>query len=768
MKKYIFTAALASTLLATSCSDSEGIENVIPNDQKEKISFSLSDGSAQTRAGFKGQETLIAMRIQSDKRGGSASETKYTRTQAVAKIEASGKDFSEVTFNSDYVRYWDDAHGRYSLLSVYAVAIPNKSTDTEDKLSLQGATSWDTNSDNTIEWTVSKVQTKDATEENTSAVGSGTIDNEDLVYSNNIQEDANLGKNGVYRFKYTSANTGAYDPSESGGSGHYNGRMLFYQHGQNIDNPLASSVTDASGKFDKGHLVFNHALSRLTVTLEEGTGFDDVTTTNADFNFNSGNITLLDMPYKGKLDIKAGTWSSVSTDDITQMASTGTHYGANGSYVAQMLPDYTFTEGDNTNVMKFTIDNNTYFVTQDMIYNALKNNTSGVSYTGTSITMEQGRNYQFKITVNKKEIASITATLAAWTDVTAKDFEINNAHVTFNLRDNTSGDACTEGINFYRLKEDLGKIYTDDSYYTTDGKGITFTGDYATEGKATLSGTSPYSTNWYYDDNRTAYHFRTISNNATLQNAADPKNSYFTMTGANTMPDYHWGAPMKNGANLVYSFSEGYKENIHPGLTSTTSPLMITEMHMMSNIFITLETTTGSDKVVLTGATIKLTRLSNTATVDMGTGYITPGTVVDDVTMQSPASGDYWYKEGENVFTDKKTNAFKYAVIPQLLKRNSGANDDDYVGITITTSDHNQYYVIRKLSEIEIEKITQGGNAYTDPDDEDVNGYIVKWYPNHAYHYNIKITKKGIEAITCTVSKWVDVVGKDISIDLES
>lgn len=761
MKKYIFTAALASTLLATSCSDSEGIENIIPNGQKEKISFSLSDGSAQTRAGFTGANTRIIARMQSDDRKGG--NTKYTKCSLTAakNADTSTDAFSAVSYADGNTRYWDDAYGRYSLISVYAVAIPNTTDATKltyDKVKGDQDT-WSTEAtpDNTMPWSVTQDQSAD-----------GLLASEDLVYSNNIQADNVLGVNGVYRYDFD--DTHKYQPNDDLGTGatnHYNGCMLFFQDGQDMDTPPigASSVTDAPGKFDKGHLVFNHALSRITVTLEEGIGFDGNVNNANDFNFNSGNICLINMLTSGTLNIKEGTWVADPAKNITQMASTGTHHGANGTYVAQMLPGYKFKEnGNNINVMEFTIDNNTYFITQSMVYDALKN-VSGVTVTGNTITMEQGKNYNFKIKVDKKKIESITATLVGWTDVTAETFPVNNTHVKFDLLSAT-GETCNEGINFYRLKEDLGKIYTDDSYYKTDGKGYKFQGDYKTEGEATLSGAAPYSTNWYYDDNRTAYHFRTISDNAkaTLANdgSGTPVKSYFTMTGANTMPDYHWGAPMKAGADLAYNVTEGYKNNIHAGLTSTESALKITEMHMMSNIFITLETTTGSDKVELSGATIKLTRLSNTATVDMGTGYITPAAVADGLAYEMKEPNDYW--KTPNV----QTNAFQYAAIPQILKRNSGANDNDYVGITITTSDHNQYYVIRKLSEIRIDKIEQGGSSYDDPDGEANGGKIERWYPNHAYHYNIKITKKGIDAITCTVSNWVDVIGENIGIDLES
>ena len=88
MKQYIFTAVLASVLLTTSCSD-DTVEKGIPNSQKEMISFSLSDGSIQTRAGFIGGETRIVARMQSNEKDGTG--VRYTRCVLKAKQDNTGQ-----------------------------------------------------------------------------------------------------------------------------------------------------------------------------------------------------------------------------------------------------------------------------------------------------------------------------------------------------------------------------------------------------------------------------------------------------------------------------------------------------------------------------------------------------------------------------------------------------------------------------------------------------------------------------------------------------
>ena len=108
-----------------------------------------------------------------------------------------------------------------------------------------------------------------------------------------------------------------------------------------------------------------------------------------------------------------------------------------------------------------------------------------------------------------------------------------------------------------------------------------------------------------------------------------------------------------------------------------------------------------------------------------------------------------------------KTNAYTFTVVPQSLSRNfSSTSDDDYVGLFIQTPDNNQYYVVKKLSEIT-------ATSVSNVRDHAVSSKIQRWYPGHNYTYTITISKKGIESITCQVANWVNVTGDNINIDLE-
>ena len=755
MKQFIYLAVASILLTTVSCDDNEIIDTPIPDSQKEMISFSLSDGTSQTRAGFTGGETRIIARMQSDEKDGSG--VKYTKCVLKADKDANGgeNDYSTVGYmTNNETRYWDDAFGRKGQISVYAVAIPNSTVTTKLAENLiTGESTWTSEAtpNNTIVWSVSTDQSGNPLAE------------EDLAYSNNIKDG---GKDGRYTWDYTNNKY----PDATGATTHAVGRLIFTQ--------ASGALESDAGHFDKGHLVFNHSLSRLTITLQEGEGFDGTNTNDNDFKFNSGNITLLNMNTSGTLDIKEGTWGSVSSSNITMMATTSTTGGANGTYAAQMLPGYKFygTGANATkNVMQYVIDDNTYYVTQKKIYDALNQtaNTSGenakvqVENDGTDsyIEMKQGKNYVLTIKVDKTGISSITATLANWVEVTGST-SVNNAHLTFSMT--ASGSACDKDIDLYRLGDNNPNYDADIFDFSYQGKN--WFGDYKTDAnsKTTLRqtnklGEGQWSTSWHFESNKTYYHFRTVNKDTEIKGNTDNTNDYFEISGGVTdSTDPHWGAPMQTVTDgtiyLKYDVTNGYEKFLRPAIGATESTIAIQEIHMMSNINVILQTPNDGGKVTLKDGdnktTIKITRLATSGQVEMGRGVITPSeTVTGEHTMTVPSV----YYSSDGLITNKYT----YTVVPQSLSRNfSSTSDEDYVGLFIQTPDNNQYYVVKKLSEIIASDVSDERN-------QTKNSKITRWYPGHNYTYTITISKKGIENITCTVADWVKVTGEDIDIDLE-
>lgn len=723
----------------------------MPTNQKSLIEFSMSEGiqsgpaqRAVAASAFP-EGTNIIMHIRSNENGGTT-KVRSNKALAVAKVH---NDHSDLTFDPGQQRYWDDAFGRSAYLSVYAVAVPGTGNSFNTKLqdNLSGGAvenTWTTCNDaDAIQtsWTVT-------TDKQTNDI----LKNEDLVYSNNIQATGTDG-----RTWYNWATSKWVPDAHTGVEG---------THGDGCLRFLKETDPSSRGYFDRGHLKFTHALSRMTITLVEGAGFDN--SSNADFQFTStkvaagSNIRLKQMYTGGNLNMKNGKWEDKATNDIKIVSGSTT--AAAGDYQAQMLPDYVLAENSVTGVMEFEIDNNIYYITQGDLYKALAdveaNKDAEYGYAAGKFTMMQGINYHFTITVNKKQIDNITATVLEWNTVTAADFPIDNSHVQFTLQ-GVSGTACSD-IKFFRKAEDLGNIYTDDSYTADDFKG-SYQGPAAITETDTVKHT--FKTNdWYYDNNKTAYHFRTLNTMAN-DSLAENKQTFSLTHGEKTDAyDYHWGAPMKHDANLSYNptANEGFKANIHKGITSTTSPLKITEFHMLSWVDVILKTSSDKSQVNLKDATVTVNRIRPQATVDMGTGYIEPKkNVLTSQQMTAPYFDDDW--------AGTETGAYSWQFIPQTLVRNAGADvnpsyssaaDNDYVGITIRTIDNNEYYIVKRLSEIKVTSVDYDRDHTKD-------AYIKRWYPGHHYKYTITITKKGITDITATLLDWNTVNAGDISIDLE-
>ena len=702
MKVLFRPLTLAALLVASACTSDikDDIENIDPN-SKTSISFSVEENhTPMTRAGFTAS-TKIAMRIKSE----NGTAAKYTRTVATASAAASGKEYSDISTDGAYIRYWDDAFGRAAKLSVFALAVPNKTDvvnngkNVEQKLTA-GGDGWFTEAteNEKINWTVSTEQTAE------------TLENEDLTYSNNIKEG---GLNGVYKYDFATEKYPVYSADLE------DGQMKFrLRDDADVTGP---------GKFDKGHLIFNHALSRITVNLKKGEGFSG----DESFQFATGtNVQVLSVPVSGSLDLSTGTWSGVTNNTIAKMVSLTPAAGVAYSLMAQILPDYEISKTSVTNLLSFTIDNNTYYITQAQMYDALKN---AVTNDGTKITMAQGSNYIFQITVNKTQIANVTAVVEPWVDVTSAVWEPSNARITLNsIYDSQSGDPSTD-FNLYRLLDESPTI--SDSYV-----GKNWDGNYTDKASSlTGNGNGGWDTDWYFESNKSYYHFRTVNENTTVETT--PAKDYFEITAgsvANTDP--HWGAPMTQ--EPVYDIAKGYEDALSPAIGATSDTINITDQHMMSKVIINLQTTTGDDKVDFTGSQVYITQIHTEGQVQMGNGLITPTGTPGECKMEGNAAG----------------NRFTYAVVPQALVR--GSNDDDYVGITIVTGDNNQYYIVKKLSEIVATSVDNDKNQAQ-------GAAITRWYPGHTYEYTFTLKKAAIDKITCTVQGWVNVVADNKEISLE-
>ena len=159
----------------------------------------------------------------------------------------------------------------------------------------------------------------------------------------------------------------------------------------------------------------------------------------------------------------------------------------------------------------------------------------------------------------------------------------------------------------------------------------------------------------------------------------------------------------------------------------------------------------------------------------MGTGLITPTSSYTASSKITPPAYNEEYGNSDNVeyYLNKKnfqfdtssdkyyyiSKAYTYRVVPQAL-----VVGDNKVGLKIHTPDENIYYVVEDLSKITVSSVE--GNSLKD--NHTANPVIDRWYPGYSYNYYFVLTKKGIEAITCTIVDYVDVNANGFDIDLES
>lgn len=791
--RYIPALLAVAALGLSACSTEELPDNGGSNtDGKTAIEFAMSNtggigmsldsraaASDASRAGF-GSETRIVMRIGSQNTDDGS--LKYTRTTATAskQVTTGTQDYSTVTFaQGTEMRYWDDAHGRKSQLSVYAVAVPDK-TDEDlipvDKLSINppSGSNWATEdastatSNNTIAWTVSTDQST-----------AGTVSNQDLCYSNNIQ---NGGENGVYQYKFSTSDYPAFPGCNPDGTiiektprtdGLIDGVMKYY-----------TEPGYSGGKFDRGHMIFRHALSRITVKLKAGDGYDPSTAFEVD-HVQINKIRLADGT-NTKLNLVDGTWSGYTTGQtITKMEkatpqASATHHR---EFVAQTIPGDLIPENGDTKRVEIVVDGNIYYLTDKMLYNALKSST-GVKVESNNVVLEQGKNYEINVTVSKKKIDNITASIIPWATVTSGNMDVNNAYIKLDLY-TPSGTAIDGSYSsnpplLFRLDDPSSSFIFND----TDWKHYKWYTKYDKYSSLAWDGTnSRWTTNLFFETNYASYHFRMTNEKTDSKIHLGPGSTgpfgeadYFDI--ATSDEDIWWGAPMLTSANLKYDYENtasvtsgtdytsplagGFSSSIHWGIAATESPIKFTMLHIKSQIDVVLKTTTGPDAVKLKDgdntAIVKVVRAFNNGNVELGRGMVKTSDSAGEYVMKLPTYNsrfsDYFATANE------ATNAYWSYYVPQELVRNSGATADDFVGIEITTPDGN-VYKINRLSDIKATAVgTEAGQGQTE------SQKILRWLPNHHYTYTFTLKKTKVTA-TATVTKWNEVTAGDKDVTIE-
>ena len=769
--------ALCGTL--ASCSDDTTNGGIVdPNHGKELIALSGNDNgvtrAALTRVAFSG-DTKVLLRIKAEAEN---QTTRYAEATATAKQDVNNTDLSVLTYNSGSERYWDDAFGRDSKLTIYAFAIPGQ---TEAKLPTWAKTDWNQVDANTNpNWYTSTTEYKTVSWDVKTAQSASTMLEDDLTYSNNISATGNGGR---YTYKYEN---NAWKESKD------NGPLTW----------TAKASGETSGKFDKGHLEFHHALAWIEINLKEGNGFNNESEKDFVWTDNkaaaSQNIRLIGFNSVGTFDVATGKWddkSFTSSVDITKMKET-TDESAKQTIrklEAYVLPETNLYEKE-ANVVEFEIDNSKYYVTGKQIAEAIRkyyaegagkveNVTSPYE---TFETIEAGKHYVINLTVAKKGIDKIKAAVIEWGTVNSDDADAKNTHSEFTLDDR--GDKLGSGdeakFNFYRSAK-IAQNYIDG----VDDKNYDWMTGYAgpVTKKCTDATNKIWKSEWYWENNLTYYHFRAAgyTENASgiptitieTDKTKTPNEDYFVIkSGAlknSDYKDYIWGAPFNDHSGaLTYSTKTGFDNTsgdthqISQAIGATESEIRMLLFHMTSQIYVNVKTTTGVDKVTLYDAAktnpntkVEILNFLPDGKVLMGNGLVT---AYGDRTSKAEMTIGTYNAGNDNTGASVP---FSYGIVPQLL---SDGTTEGTIGLRITTPDGNQY-IVKDLSTCTATAINNNSltNPYTEKDDKG-NYKITSWYPGYQYTYTITIKKTGIERITAAVVGWETVNGDLGTIDLEN
>lgn len=658
-KHYLYITLSASLLAFTGCSDETDI--AVSDANKQPIALTvgadaplsravITDGTGKTLEAFNAA-TDIWMVMQSDYKAlsgdnsapseidfkGSQATTNCVTMGTTGDVTASGKE-NVVNFTAANTRYWDDAHARSSALSIWAVAVPNV---TGSKWDTKTAKAWNsTTEDKTIAWEVPAAQNAE------------TIKNKDLCFSNNITE-----------------------VSEG------NDKRLGFKE-------------DPRG-FEAGKLIFYHALTKITVKLEEGEGFDHSSTSD----FVLDNITLNGFKLSGTFNVADGEFASTATvaTPITTMSQVSRT--AEGMALEALVMPGTDLNGTLADAISFSVDKNAFKVSAATMKNKL------VEGGETSFDkFEAGKNYIFTFTVNKTGI-KLTATVAGWNDVTAETFapKINISEV---YGHQASEDECTDlqkGFDFYRSKT-VSTGYTD---------------------KSTVSfadGAYTMSPQRYWPNHETHYFFRGVYPTGTTVTDSKIAVSNAAYISEASPSNLMVGYPR----NIDGTTDEACK--VHSGtqgICATEGDIRMNFQYVMSQVEVKLISDPSavekeeSAKVVLDGNT----------TVEILNGYKSGSILLENGTATYAEGDKGTYTFAGGTYADRHD-----IIIPQSLEN---------LKFKITVKDTDGKY---DSYEATISDIQVGGNT------------ISAWEPGKKYVYTLNITKTGIK-VTATIKDWITATG---------
>lgn len=625
---------------------------------------------------------------------GSSEEVKYTTTITIGGAAATDGNGTTHNAISKYEPrlYWDDygmadpdnaTTGREEGLTIYGAGV-NNSNVAALTINETAGTSW-TN----YTWTLPTAQSTTETE----------WEKSDLLTSNNVVYNAISENDNAYKF-----------------SDRANAKLL----------------------------EFTHAMSKITVNLKAGDGFENNAFTSAPV------VTVFSTYLKGTVNIEAGTTAVANGGEdpqgvITLKENVTTATGFTATYNGLIMPGNKFA--DDADLIKINADDNIYYV---------KAQNLNVANTATDDVFERGKNYILNVTLNKTAI-DVSASVVEWVTVSANEAPIINIDTQYS----GTGNATPSGFRSFSLYRSAS-----DPYVTTPAennlfeysKGYTgnMNGYYAPESvpTGTLGNTWTMAPVLYWPNHKTHYHFRgvwppTVTTEDASYDWAAPrvsKNSGNTAqviavknvkyAGGTFPSDLLIGAPVIASGTLCATTDHTKVDQSKYGICATTGKITLDFKYMMSQIEVRLKTSTGTDKVNLSDAVVDVVDGYTTGDIQLG----------DGASVVSGSRGNYTLDAIEES-TERDgfaaANIRHSAIVPQALTWTE-SSETKYMRfkVTITNDDSTTdiYYA-------NIEPIFKTGST---TEKVAPNG---KWEAGVHYIYTLDVRKTAI-LVTATITDW--------------
>lgn len=406
---------------------------------------------------------------------------------------------------------------------------------------------------------------------------------------------------------------------------------------------------------------YTHAMSKFTVVVVAGDGFkaDDLT---------GASVTLHDMNVTGTFTAPTADVSATKTENVTMFGNEKD--GNQRIFEAIVVPTTSLAE--NKHLATITMAGNTYKV--NISFSMLTSWADGIE----NAASKSGVNYKLTVEL-KKQTINVSATLANWNTVEAT----GKGEIQFD------GNFADLGSNYENVKADdsfaLWMAKAGDEFGTDAATTVTYNAD----AKRFTNNTAIY-----WPDGTTKFKFRALAEQTSAHTLQAVTTTSIVKDDKSKLPDLLWGT---SGDDAI---------------APRTGDVPLTFKHALSNVIVTLETTTGDASVTLAGASVTLANLNTEGTINIADA---------EITSKTPSG---------NAFTgvvDSEKHQVSTLMVPQEFSADAR--------LVITLADQTTYSL--KLSNITA---------------------IPKWEGGNKYIYTIHLEKEEMK-FSATIQPWVEKTG---------